>query len=52
MSFDGSIVLISSIMPMVPGIALTKALRDLLNGDFVSGSNRLLEALLLRVRLR
>ena len=47
MSFDGSIVLISSIMPMVPGIALTNALRDLLNGDFVSGSNRLLEALVI-----
>lgn len=42
---DSDIVLVSSIMPLVPGIALTNALRDLLHGDYVSGSNRLMEAL-------
>ena len=46
-TINSSIVLISSIMPMVPGIALTNAFRDLLNGDYVSGSNRLLEALVI-----
>lgn len=44
---ESSIVLVSSIMPLVPGISLTNALRDLLNGDTISGSNRLMEALVI-----
>ncbi len=39
-------VIISSIMPMVPGVAITNAVRDTLQGDYLSGSARVLEAFL------
>ena len=31
-------------MPMVPGVAITNAIRDTLQGDYVSGSARVMEA--------
>ncbi len=31
-------------MPLVPGVAITNAIRDTLNGDYVSGAARALEA--------
>ena len=37
-------VIISSIMPMVPGVAITNAIRDTLRGDYISGGARALEA--------
>lgn len=39
-------VIISSIMPMVPGVAITNAVRDTLQGDYLSGGARILEAFL------
>ncbi|MCI8342579.1 MAG: threonine/serine exporter family protein [Firmicutes bacterium] len=36
-----------AIMPLVPGIAITNAVRDIMNGDFISGSSRVAEALLI-----
>ena len=33
-------------MPLVPGIALTTSIRDLFNGDYVSGTIHLMDALL------
>lgn len=39
-------VIISSIMPLVPGVALTIGIRDVLEGDYVSGNARILKALL------
>lgn len=39
-------VIISSIMPLVPGVAITNAVRDTLQGDYLSGSARVLEAFL------
>lgn len=39
-------VMIGSIMLLIPGIALTNALRDLFAGDTISGILRLLEALI------
>lgn len=39
-------VIISSIMPMVPGVAITNAVRDTLQGDYLSGGARVLEAFL------
>ena len=39
--------IIGAIMPLVPGVATTSALRDLAEGNFVSGTSRLVEALLL-----
>lgn len=37
-------VIAGSIMPLLPGVALTNAIRDTLQGDFVSGTARLVEA--------
>ena len=39
-------VIIGAIMPLVPGIALTTSIRDLFNGDYVSGNIHLMDALL------
>ena len=41
---DMEVVIISSIMPMVPGVAITNAIRDTLQGDYMSGVARVLEA--------
>lgn len=40
------VVMISSIMPLVPGVAITNAVRDTLQGDYISGCARILEAFL------
>ena len=39
-------VIIGCIMPLVPGIALTTSIRDLFNGDYLSGTIHLTDALL------
>ena len=39
-------IIIGDIMPMVPGIALTNGIRDFVNGDYLSGTIRLIDALL------
>lgn len=44
-------VIIGVIMPLVPGIAITNAVRDTMNGDLVSGSVRLIEALLIAIAI-
>lgn len=41
---SSDIVIISSIMPLVPGVTFTTAVRDTLNGDYASGVARMLEA--------
>lgn len=41
---DIDIVIISCIMPLVPGMAITNAVRDTLRGDYLSGIARMLEA--------
>lgn len=38
------IVVAASIAPMLPGLAMTNAVRDTIQGDYVSGSGRLMEA--------
>lgn len=40
------IVIISSIMPLVPGVSLTNGVRDVLEGDYISGNSRILKAFL------
>lgn len=40
------ILIISSIMLLVPGLAITNAIRDMFHGDFVSGTARMMEAFL------
>lgn len=37
-------MIIACIMPLVPGVAITNAIRDTLNGDYVSGAARAVEA--------
>lgn len=41
---DIDIVIVSSLMPIVPGVAITNAIRDTLQGDYLSGCARILEA--------
>lgn len=45
-SINMDIVIISAMMPLVPGVAITNAIRDTLQGDYVSGGARMLEAFL------
>ena len=40
-----------AIMPMLPGLALTNAIRDTIHGDLLSGASRLGEAVLVSVAL-
>ena len=40
-------IIIGGIIPLVPGIALTNAIRDVANSDYVSGTIRAVEALLI-----
>lgn len=42
-----SIVVTSAIMPLVPGVVFTTAIRDTLNGDYSSGMARIMEALVI-----
>ncbi|MCI8482804.1 MAG: threonine/serine exporter family protein [Lachnospiraceae bacterium] len=39
-------IIIGGIIPLVPGVALTTGIRDLFGGDYLSGSIRLIDALL------
>lgn len=39
-------VIIGGIVPLLPGVSLTTAIRDLFGGDYLSGSIRLIDALL------
>lgn len=45
------IVVVSSIMPIVPGVAITNAIRDTIQGDYLSGCARILEALLVAMAI-
>ncbi len=38
------IIIIGAIMPLVPGVIFTTAIRDTLNGDYASGTARIMEA--------
>lgn len=40
-------MIIGSIIPLVPGVPLTNAIRDFFNGDYLSGTIRLIDALLI-----
>lgn len=41
------IVIISSMMPLVPGVIITTAIRDTLYGDYMAGTSRAVEALVI-----
>ena len=42
-------MIIGSMMPLVPGLAMTTAFRDILQGDYLSAGSRILEALMVAV---
>ncbi|MCL2372454.1 MAG: threonine/serine exporter family protein [Defluviitaleaceae bacterium] len=44
-------IIIGTIMPLVPGLSLTNAIRDVLEGDFISGSARILDAFLIAIAI-
>ncbi|MBS4960104.1 MAG: threonine/serine exporter family protein [Clostridiales bacterium] len=39
-----SLVIIGALMPLVPGVAITNAIRDIMDGDYLSGTSRCVEA--------
>ena len=39
-------MIIGSIIPLVPGLNFTNGIRDIADGDYISGSVRLLDAIL------
>jgi len=43
------VIIVSGLMPLVPGVAITNAIRDIIAGDFLSGMSRGLEAALTSV---
>ncbi len=45
------LIIISSIMPLVPGVAITNAIRDTLYGDYLSGLARATEAFIIAVSI-
>ncbi|SHI52215.1 Uncharacterized membrane protein YjjP, DUF1212 family [Dethiosulfatibacter aminovorans DSM 17477] len=44
-------IIIGSIMPLVPGLAIVNAIRDIISGDLVSGTSRMTEAVWIAVSL-
>ncbi|PKM50374.1 MAG: threonine/serine exporter [Firmicutes bacterium HGW-Firmicutes-7] len=44
-NFD--LIVIGSIMPLVPGVAITNAIRDIIQGDFISGMSRAADAFII-----
>lgn len=44
-------MIIGAIMPLIPGLAFTNGIRDIGNGDYISGSVRLLDAILVFVSI-
>lgn len=48
---DLSPMISGAIMPLVPGVAFTNGIRDLANGDYISGTVRLLDAILVFISI-
>lgn len=46
-SADESLIIIGAIMPMLPGLAVTNAIRDMMHGDLISGNVKLFEGMLI-----
>lgn len=44
--FNPNVVIIGTIMPIVPGVIFTTAIRDTLYGDYISGCSRIVEAVI------
>jgi uncharacterized membrane protein YjjP (DUF1212 family) len=50
-TIDTDVITIASMMPLAPGTAITNAIRDTLQGDYMSGSARALEAVVIAVSI-
>jgi len=48
---DSNIVIISSIMTLVPGVAITNSIRDTFHGDLLSGVARMAEAVFIAMAI-
>lgn len=44
-------IIVGALLPLVPGVALTNAIRDFISGDLLSGTLRMAEALLIAAAL-
>ena len=47
--FQTHYIIIGAMMPLVPGLAMTNAFRDILHGDFLSAGARIIEALMIAI---
>lgn len=47
LAFHSQYMIVGSMMPLVPGLALTNAIRDTLQGDYISAGSRMIEALMI-----
>lgn len=47
LDFHSQYMIVGSMMPLVPGLALTNAIRDTLQGDYISAGSRMIEALMI-----
>lgn len=48
---DLDMVIIGAVMPLVPGMCFTTAVRDIFAGDYISGSSRIFEAIVIAVAI-
>jgi len=48
---DMDTIIIGSIMPLVPGVAITNAIRDSISGDFLAGVSRGMEAVIIALSI-
>jgi uncharacterized membrane protein YjjP (DUF1212 family) len=48
---DLNCIIIGSIMPLLPGLSLTNAIRDTVMGDTVSGTVRIVETMLTAIAI-
>lgn len=42
-------IIMCSVIPLVPGVCFTNAIRDIFEGDYISGSSRLFESLVIAI---
>lgn len=47
--FQTNYMIIGGMMPLVPGLSMTNAFRDILHGDYLSSGSRIIEALMVAV---
>ena len=47
--FHSQYMIVGAMMPLVPGLAFTNAIRDTLYGDYISAGSRLIEAVMIAV---